>query len=130
MRLFFWVAMGSALGGVARYGVVDAADALLGPALPWGTLIVNVAGSVAIGALAGLVHSRPEVDLPEEAAAFLMTGLCGGFTTFSFFSLQTLTRFAEGAWGEAFTYASLSFALSIAGVALAFRWAARRKVVA
>ena len=78
---FLYVALGGALGSVGRYAVSLGAAAVIGAAYPWGTLAVNVIGSAAIGALAGLGLSGP-------ARLFWITGVLGGFTTFSAFSLE------------------------------------------
>jgi CrcB protein len=95
---YVWVALGSAVGGVARYGSA-VLFARLGPALfPWSTLAVNVSGSLLIGVLAGLSLADGRALIGGDARALLMVGLCGGFTTFSSFSLETLRLAREGAW--------------------------------
>ncbi len=114
------VVVGSALGGLARYWFGLGAAALLGPRLPWGTLAINVLGSFAIGLfatltaeggrLAGLVGLRP----------FVMVGLCGGFTTFSAFSLQTveLIQLGESGWALAYVLGSVVLCLLAAAAGL------------
>ena len=98
-------ALGGALGSVARYAVSLGAARWLGAGFPWGTLIVNVAGSFAIGLLAALVTADGRPALGGDARAFVMIGLLGGFTTFSSFSLETLNLARSGALGAAATNA-------------------------
>ncbi len=107
---YLWVAIGSALGGMARYWLTIAAASLTGPDFPWGTLLINVSGSFVIGLFAASV----------EARAFVMAGVCGGFTTFSAFSLQTFTLARDGRWLAAAAYAGASVVLCVAGVLLGY----------
>lgn len=100
MRLLLLIALGSALGGVARYWLSGAVASRVGEVFPWGTLAVNVLGSALIGLLAGLSDSA-RMPLSAEARGFLMVGVMGGFTTFSSFSLQTLQRLQDGDWARA-----------------------------
>jgi CrcB protein len=93
-----WVAVGSAIGGVARYWCSGIVAHLVGETFPWGTLIVNVAGSFLIGLIATLSGTDGRFIFPAEARQFLMVGILGGFTTFSSFSLQTLTLARDGQW--------------------------------
>jgi fluoride exporter len=118
--MFLWVALGGALGSVARYAVSLGAARWLGAGFPWGTLLVNVAGSFAIGLLAALATSDGRPALGADARAFVMIGILGGFTTFSSFSLETLTLARSGALGAAAANASLSLALCLAAVWLGF----------
>ncbi len=92
---YVWVALGGALGSVARYACSVGAARWLGAAFPWGTLFVNVAGSFAIGLLAALVAADGRPALGSDARAFLLVGVLGGFTTFSSFSLETLDARAQ-----------------------------------
>ena len=87
--MYVWVMLGSALGGGARYLVSGLAANHFGGTFPWGTLIVNVAGSFIIGFFATLTGPDGRVFVSTEARQFVMTGFCGGYTTFSSFSLQT-----------------------------------------
>lgn len=98
---YLWIGLGSALGGMARHLVGGWALAAWGPGFPWGTFIVNVAGSFLIGLIAGLAAVVGPPLLGENMKLFLGVGLCGGFTTFSAFSLQTLNLVEAGAWGAA-----------------------------
>lgn len=108
------VALGGAVGSVCRYLVGVGALRLLGPAFPWGTLAVNVAGSFAIGILAELIVAR--FGASTELRLLLITGFLGGFTTFSAFALDAVTLFERGASLAAATYLILSIGASIAAV--------------
>jgi CrcB protein len=90
------VAIGGALGSLARYFLAEAVAASLGSTFPYGTLFVNVTGSFVIGLLAG--GSWDQVKLTETLFVryFLMLGICGGYTTFSSFSLQTVLLLQAG----------------------------------
>jgi CrcB protein len=99
--IYVWVALGGALGSVARFGCTGVMARLAGTAFPWGTLLVNATGSFAIGVLAGLMTADGRTLVAGDARAFLMVGVLGGFTTFSSFSLETLVLAREGAWGAA-----------------------------
>ncbi|HZB90109.1 MAG TPA: fluoride efflux transporter CrcB [Stellaceae bacterium] len=96
-----WVALGSAVGGMARYGVSGYVATRIGETFPWGTLVVNVSGCLVIGAFAALI--APAGALPGDVSvrALVIIGICGGYTTFSSFSLQTLTLAREGQWRHA-----------------------------
>jgi CrcB protein len=106
------VALGSAIGGSARYGVSILGARWLGLEFPWGTLSVNVIGSGLIGWLSASVP----VD-PPSSRLFWMTGICGGFTTFSAFSLETLTLVRQGEAAKAVLYVGAS--LLVCGLAVA-----------
>ncbi len=94
---YLWVAVGGAVGSVLRFGISEWMALRLGSAFPWGTLGVNVVGSLVIGALAAMAAPDGVRYLSETSGrALLMVGLCGGFTTFSSFSLQTLALVQEG----------------------------------
>jgi CrcB protein len=107
--LLLYIALGSALGGVARY--------VLGTAIqrpghfPFGTLLVNVLGAFVLGFVMRLATDTTHV--PPEARAFLTVGFCGGFTTFSTFSWEVLALAEQGAWGRAATYLAASVTLSL-----------------
>lgn len=107
------VAIGGALGSVARYALNVLAENRLGADFPWGILIVNVLGSFAIGVLFVLLVERP--GLSEAWRAFLMVGFLGGFTTFSTFSLQALELLQTGRYLESAAYVLGSMVLSIIG---------------
>jgi CrcB protein len=107
MMPVLWVALGGAAGSVARYGVGFAAARLFGLAFPWGTLVVNIVGGVAIGILAA--RTGPS---DESMRLLLGVGFLGGFTTFSAFSLETV-RLMEHQPGLAALYAGASLILSV-----------------
>jgi len=117
---YLWVALGGALGSVARYACSSAAARWLGAGFPWGTLFVNVTGSFAIGVLAALVAADGRPLLGADARAFLLVGVLGGFTTFSSFSLETLALARGVTLGAAALNVALSIALCLGGAALGF----------
>ena len=98
---YIWIAIGSALGGMARYWCSGLAARLIGETFPWGTIIVNVAGSLIIGFFATLTGPDGRIFTDTLTRQFVMIGLCGGFTTFSSFSLQTLNLANDGEWLQA-----------------------------
>jgi len=98
---YFWIAAGSALGGVARYFCSGVAARLIGETFPWGTLIVNVLGSFIIGFFATLTGPNGRMFVGSTARQTVMFGFCGGYTTFSSFSLQTLNLMHDGEWAYA-----------------------------
>ena len=104
---------GAGLGGMARHAV-NMAAARLGFAFPWGTFAVNVAGSFLMGVLAAWFASRTGV--PQHVKLFLTTGVLGGFTTFSAFSLDAALMWEKGAIGQLALYAGGSVLLSVAGL--------------
>ncbi len=112
IQTLFQVAIGGALGSAARYLVNVTAMRLLGPGFPWATVAVNVAGSFLMGVLVVSLAHRDAMRL----APFLMTGVLGGFTTFSAFSLDTLTLWERGQTGTAAAYVLGSVAVSLAAI--------------
>ena len=96
MTGWLWVGFGGALGSVARFWLAGTVAALTGPQFPWGTLLINVAGSFVIGWFGAMTGSTGSVNVPGEVRLFVMVGICGGFTTFSSFSLQTLELLQSG----------------------------------
>ena len=109
------VFVGGGLGAAARHGINRAGLALLGPGFPWWTLAVNVAGSFAIGLLAGLFGAW---ETGHNLRLFLITGVLGGFTTFSAFSLDALTLWERGTFREAALYVLGSVILSLLAAAV------------
>jgi CrcB protein len=122
MRAILLVALGSAFGGVARHWVSGLVATRVGETFPWGTLVVNVVGSGAIGVLAAFADSA-RLALSVEARQFLMIGVLGGFTTFSSFSLQTLRLMQDGDWGPAFGNVLGSVLVCLVAVAVGYRLA-------
>jgi CrcB protein len=100
MLAYLWVAIGGALGSMARYGIGGLVSQKSSDVFPWGTLVVNVTGSFIIGLLGAL--TLPEGKMTPQSRTFatqlLITGVCGGYTTFSSFSLQTLNLLRDGEW--------------------------------
>lgn len=121
MRIYLWIGLGSALGGMLRYGLAEWVVRLAGKGFPFGTLLVNVTGSFLIGAIASAAQPATGWWGSEHGRAFLMAGICGGYTTFSAFSLQTLQLVRDGHWPTAGWNILLSVALCLAAVWLGFR---------
>lgn len=117
LTTYLLVALGGALGSVGRAWGGSLAVRMFGVSFPWGTMIINVLGSAVIGILAAtaLVSSRSILSL--ELRIFLMVGFCGGFTTFSSFSLQTFELLREGRPGAAFANIILSVGVCLAASA-------------
>jgi len=112
---YLLVFIGGGVGAVARHGINRAGLALLGPGFPWWTMAVNVAGSFAIGFLAGLFGAW---ETGHNLRLFLITGVLGGFTTFSAFSLDALTLWQRGAFQDAGLYVLGSVILSLLSAAV------------
>ena len=98
MYITLLVGLGSALGGMARYGCSLWLARLFGETFPWGTLFVNVTGSFVIGFYFALTAVGGRLLVPPEWRVFVTVGICGGYTTFSSFSLQTLALLRDGEW--------------------------------
>jgi fluoride exporter len=96
--LFFWVALGGALGTVSRFWLSSVVSNQFGEFFPWGTLIINVTGSFIIGFFATLTGPTGPIMVSMNARQFFTVGFCGGYTTFSSFSLQTLRLAQGGEW--------------------------------
>jgi fluoride exporter len=114
MKLYWLVALGGAAGSVARFGLSTVAQTRWSGALPVGTLLVNVTGSVLLGFILRYALDTPAVS--PEMRALLTTGFCGGYTTFSTFSYETMALIEDGDWRRAALYVLLSLAVSLAGV--------------
>lgn len=114
LQLILAVAFGGAIGSVARYLVGIGSGKLFGLDFPWGTLIINVVGSFLIGVF--VESFALKWDLPQAARVFLTVGICGGFTTFSTFSLDSYLLMDRGELWPAFAYVAGSVMLSIAGL--------------
>jgi fluoride exporter len=111
---YLWVFLGGGIGAALRHAVNRAALAWFGPGFPAGTLIVNVSGSLAMGLLAGWLLLKGIGDQPLRL--FLATGILGGFTTFSAFSLDAALMWERGELGMFAAYVGGSVLLSIAGL--------------
>ena len=98
MYAYLLVAIGSAIGGVSRFWLSGAIARGFGESFPWGTVIVNISGCLVIGLFATLTGTEGRVYVPGEWRQFFMIGICGGYTTFSSFSLQTLNLALGGEW--------------------------------
>jgi len=116
MQIYLWIAVGSALGGVGRYWCSGIAARLIGETFPWGTLIVNVVGSFIIGFFATATGPDGRWLVATTWRQFVMLGFCGGYTTFSSFSLQTLNLVHDGEWLYAGLNIGASLALCLLGV--------------
>lgn len=116
---YLWVAIGSALGGMGRYACSGLSARWISETFPWGTLFVNVLGSLIIGALAVVIPAESRL-FADNSREFLMIGICGGFTTFSSFSLETLNLARNGEMGAAASYIIGSVVLCLLSVALGY----------
>lgn len=101
MTLYLLIALGGALGSVTRFFLSGIVAHWFGGTFPWGTLIVNVTGSFVIGFFATVTGPDGRWFVSAESRQFFMTGVLGGYTTFSSFSLQTLTLANDGEWARA-----------------------------
>ena len=125
MKMFLIVALGGALGAGSRYLVTQQALRLLGPGFPWGTLAVNIVGSFLMGVLIELITFK--ISASQEVRAFLATGVLGGFTTFSAFSLDVAVLVERQAHMLAFIYVAASVIFCIGGLFFAL-WLTRALV--
>lgn len=113
MQMILAIAAGGAAGSVLRHLAGKGAMALFGAGFPYGTLFVNVAGSMLMGVFVGLLA---QTQTSQELRAFLTVGLLGGFTTFSTFSLDVISLYERGQTGTAALYIALSLILSLSGI--------------
>lgn len=116
MVTYLWIALGSALGGVARYWSSGMIATHFGETFPAGTIFVNVLGSFLIGFIATLSAPDGRWFIGTDMRQFLMLGILGGYTTFSSFSLQTLNLLRDGEWSRAGLNIGLSVVLCLVGV--------------
>ncbi|BBK38069.1 putative fluoride ion transporter CrcB [Allostella sp. ATCC 35155] len=114
MQGYVFVFLGAGLGGAMRHGVNQAALRLAGPNFPFGTFAVNVAGSLVMGLLVGWFAHK--ADPGQGWRLFLTTGILGGFTTFSAFSLDAALLYERGDLATAVAYVAGSVALSLLAV--------------
>jgi CrcB protein len=125
-RMLLYVAVGSAIGGVSRYLLGGLIQRVLDTTFPAGTLLINISGSFLLGAILRYAIETP--TLSPEIRAFLTIGFCGGYTTFSTFSYETVALLEDGEWTRAGLYVGASVLLSLLGVFLGFA-AAREAIV-
>ena len=111
-----WIFVGGGLGSLARWGFSGWIAHTIGETFPWGTLLVNISGSFVIGLFATLTGPDGRWLVPGSFRQFFMLGICGGYTTFSSFSLQTLTLAEDGQWFKATANSVLSLVLCLLGV--------------
>jgi len=116
LSVYLLIGLGSALGGMGRYWLSGLAARWMGETFPWGTILVNVSGSFLIGLFVGLTGPEGRWMVSPRFRLFFMYGLCGGFTTFSAFSLQTLDLAREGQWLYAAGNALFSLVLCLLAV--------------
>jgi fluoride exporter len=109
LQIYLWIGLGSALGGMARFWCSGVMARLIGETFPWGTLFVNVLGSLIIGFFATMTAPDGRLFVDATMRQFVMLGVLGGFTTFSSFSLQTLNLLNDGEW----LYAGLNIGASV-----------------
>lgn len=114
--IYFWIALGSAIGGVARFWSSGVIARMFGETFPWGTLVVNVTGSLLIGIIAAFTAPEGKFFITSTYRLALMAGLLGGFTTFSSFSMQTLALLQDGDWLRAGANIVLSVVLCLFAV--------------
>ncbi len=124
--MIWYIALGSALGGVGRYLAGGLAQRLFETTFPTGTLAVNIAGSFLLGLIIQYAIETP--TLGPEMRAFLTIGFCGGFTTFSTFSFEAARLLEDGEWTRGLAYIGLSLVVSLAATFVGFAMA--RQLVA
>jgi CrcB protein len=113
---YLWIFLGGGLGSIARFAASGLVARQFGETFPWGTLLVNVSGSFIIGWFATVTAPEGRWLVAPSFREFFMLGICGGYTTFSSFSLQTLTLVEDGQWFKAGANAALSVFLCLAAV--------------
>lgn len=116
MLAIFAIFCGAGLGGVLRYGITVGGGRLLGIDFPWATLAINISGSFVMGMAAAWFVIKGAASGPPEWRLFLTTGVLGGYTTFSTFSLEAVYLWERGAAGQAAIYVLASFVISLAAL--------------
>jgi CrcB protein len=117
LQQYFVIGLGGALGSMLRFGLgswVDATVSKAGQLFPWGTIVVNITGCFVIGFIAGISFGDRALISPL-ARSFIMIGILGGYTTFSSFSLQTLTLAQNNQWSGAAANVTISLVLCLVG---------------
>jgi fluoride exporter len=118
MNQYLLVFLGAGVGGVLRHGVNVGCGRLCGTEFPWGILIINVTGCFTMGLIAGWLAFKAQHVWSQDVRLFLTTGILGGYTTFSAFSLDFATLWERGAHSYAILYVLASVVLSLAAVFL------------
>ena len=123
LKQYLVIGLGGALGSMLRFGFGSWIDRAMSRdsgmlLFPWGTVIVNITGCFIIGFIAAISSTEGRLMIPPLGRAFVMIGLLGGYTTFSSFSLQTLTLAQAGQWGAAVANVLASVVLCLGGVVL------------
>jgi CrcB protein len=111
VRTVWAIAIGAAIGGLARYYLASSIQQRFGAGFPWGTLFVNVTGSLLLGCVVAYALANPAMSV--EMRALLTTGFCGGYTTFSTFSYETAALLEDGRYERAAAYAFASLLVSL-----------------
>jgi CrcB protein len=109
MMTYVWIALGGAIGTIARFAVSGAFARMVGETFPWGTIVVNISGCLVIGLLATITGPDGRLVVAPDLRQFMLIGLCGGYTTFSSFSLQTLNLIRNGELMSAAGNTAISF---------------------
>ena len=117
---YVWIGIGGALGSMARAWLALAVARVAGPQFPWGTILINILGSFVIGFFGTLTTNDARFAAPADLRAFVMVGICGGFTTFSSFSLQTLELARDGRIAQAVGNIGLSVVCCLLAVATGY----------
>lgn len=120
MLSYLWVSLGGAVGTAARYWISGFVAQRYGETFPYGTLVVNITGSLLVGLFAALTDPDGRLLVSPSFRQFFMIGICGGYTTFSSFSLQTLALVHDGEWFRAAANTVASFALCLFAVWLGY----------
>jgi CrcB protein len=120
MAAYIWVTIGGAIGSAARFWISGLVAERFGQLFPYGTLVVNITGSFIIGLFAALADPEGRWLVSPTMRQFIMIGFCGGYTTFSSFSLQTLALLHDGQWWRAAANAIASFGFCLLAVWLGY----------
>jgi fluoride exporter len=116
--MLLYVALGSAIGGAGRYLLGGLIQRLMETSFPAGTLLINITGSLLLGGIIRYATETP--SLTPELRAFFTIGLCGGYTTFSTFSYETVALLEDGQWARASLYVGASVVLAVLATLLGF----------
>ncbi len=120
MLTYAWIAAGGAIGTILRFWLNLVFTGRFGETMPWGTILINITGSFVIGLFATLSEPGGRLPVSSDLRLFVLVGLCGGYTTFSSFSLQTLALFQSGEPGRAAANVILSVFCCLVAVWLGF----------